>query len=65
MKVKLLKRLRAKFVVEYFPSTKLYKVSGDRETYHSRKQEAVSQKECNILNYGRKHYQKYSKRVII
>ena len=63
MKAKLLKKLRAKFIVEYFPSTKQYKVSGERETYHVKKEQAVAQKECDMINYGRKYYEKYSKRV--
>ena len=65
MKAKLLKELRNKFKVEYFPSTKLYKVSGERETYHKTKDEAIAQMECDILNYGRKYYEKYSKRIRI
>lgn len=66
MKAKLLKKLRAKFIVEYFPSTKLYKVSGERETtYHAKKEDAATQRECGMLNYGRKYYEKYSKRVRI
>ncbi len=65
MKVKLLKKLRRKFKIEYFPSTKQYKVHGDRCSYHDTKQEAIAQKECNILNYGRRFYEKYSKRIEI
>ena len=63
MKAKLLKKLRAKFIVEYFPSTKLYKVSGERETYHKDKDQAMAQMRCDIHNYGRKYYEKYAKRI--
>ena len=63
MNARLLKKLRAKFIVEYFPSTKQYKVSGDGETYHNKKDDAITQQECDILNYGRKYYEKYSKRI--
>ncbi len=65
MKAKLLKILRAKFIVEYFPSTKQYKVSGLKETYHVKKNNAITQMECDILNYGREYYEKYSKRIRI
>ena len=63
MKVKLLKKLRAKFIVEYFPSTKQYKVSGERETYYNKKEQAEAQRDCDMINYGRKYYEKYAKRV--
>jgi len=63
MKAKLLKKLRAKFIVEYFPSTKQYKVSGERETYHNTIEQAKTQQECDMLNYGRKYYEKNSKRI--
>lgn len=63
MKAKLLKQLRKKFYVEYFPATKQYKVNGTRETYHRCKSEAIAQKECDMINYARKYYEKYTKRI--
>ena len=65
MKARLLKKLRAKFIIEYFPSTKMYKVSGGRGLYFDKKHQAITQRECDILNYGREHYEKYSKRIRI
>ncbi|MBT7928439.1 hypothetical protein HN682_00785 [Candidatus Peregrinibacteria bacterium] len=68
MKTRLLKILRAKFYVEYYPSTKQYRcVTGDRsdDTWHSSKESAITQRECNIINYGRKYYRKYSKHIKI
>jgi len=65
MKAKLLKILRDKFKVEYFPSTKQYKSSGEKEMYHNNKRDAIIQMECDIYNYGRKYYEDYSKRVLI
>lgn len=65
MKVKLLKKLRAKFIIEYFPSTKQYKTSGEKELYHDIKSDAITQRECDIYNYGRKYYEKFSKRIRI
>jgi len=65
MKAKLLKRLRARFIIEYFPSTKQYKVSGDKVRYYIKKSDAIIQRNCDIHNYGRKHYEKYSKRIRI
>jgi len=65
MKSKLLKKLRAKFKVEYFPSTKKYKVSGKKESYHNKRWEALAQRDCDMINYGRYNYEKYSKRIRI
>ncbi len=66
MKVKLLKMLRAKFIIEYFPSTKQYKVHGENNPrYFNEKVYAEDQRDCNILNYGRRYYEKYSKRIRI
>ena len=65
MKVKLLKKIRRKFKVEYFPSTKQYKVSGTKETYHKKREDAITQRNCDIMNYCRKYYQKYSKHIRI
>lgn len=66
MKVKLLKLLRNKFRIEYFPSTKQYKINRDSNPkYFDSLESAKAQQECDIINYGRKHYEKYSKRIII
>lgn len=65
MKVRLLKKLRRKFFVEYFPSTKQYKVNGDDPRYFNNEFAAKAHRDCNILNYGHKHYEKYSKRIRI
>ena len=63
MKTKLLKQLRKKFYVEYFPGKKLYKVNGTQETYHKRESDAITHKECDMINYARKYYEKYAKRI--
>jgi len=65
MKVKLLKKLREKFAIDYYPSTKQYKCNGERERYYYKKQSAITQMRCNIINYGRKHYREYSKSIRI
>ena len=65
MKIKLLKKLRAKFIIEYFPSTKMYKVSGGEVSYLDKKSDAITQRVSDLLNYGRKYYEKYSKRIRI
>jgi len=63
MKIKLLKLLREKFIIEYFPSKKLYKVSGDEACYFDEKSDAITQRKCDIINYGYRHYEKYAKRI--
>lgn len=65
MKAKLLKKLRKQFKIEYYPSTKQYKVSCIEVTYHNDLRKAKATLECGILNYGRKYYEKYSKRILI
>jgi len=65
MKVKLLKKLRRKFIIEYFPSRKLYKVSGDDPKYFGKESDAKDQRYCDMVNYARKYYEKYSKRIRI
>jgi len=65
MKARLLKTLRGKFIVEYFPSTKRYKVSGSKTSYHSKEKDAIAQKEYDMIKYAREHYQLYSKRIRI
>lgn len=67
MKVKLLKHLRKKFKVEYFPSKKLFKLNGGLNTrkYFQDKDSALGQQRCDIINHGRAAYEKYSKRIEI
>ncbi len=61
MKTKLLKILRAKFFIEYYPGQKLYKVNGIKDTYTRRLEDALSCRDCAMINYAREWYEKKSK----
>jgi len=65
MKAKLLKKLRKKFYIEYYPILKQYKVCGGEETYHHSLDSAKTRNECNIINHGRKYYEKYAKHFCV
>lgn len=66
MKTKLLKKLRKKFYVAYYPGRGQYKLSNDGHAwFFCKKSEAIASNRYSILKYGRKYYFKYSKRYVI
>lgn len=72
MKVKLLKQLRELFVIKYYPSAGIYKLTtpyktyeGEREYVFYDKDEAISNKRRLILDFGRQYYSRYRKVIKI
>ena len=64
MKAKLLKLLRSQITVHYYPSTKQYIVSGfEHDKFYDRKESAMAQRDCDIINKARKDYRNYAKRI--
>lgn len=66
MKTKLLKLLRKRISIIYYPSLKVYIVKGyGYETHHDSKKDAIAKRDCNILNIARERYIEYAKHIII